>query len=75
MVNGLEDRGLIRRRISPDHGRIQLTELTNTGLALLEACEEEVNRIEERVFGRLADNDESRLRELLQSSINYDSPG
>ena len=35
VVNGLEERGLIARRVSPDHGRIQLTELTDEGVAML----------------------------------------
>lgn len=51
VVNGLEERGLIARRVSPDHGRIQLTELTDAGMDLLKSCDEEVNRIEERIFG------------------------
>lgn len=73
VVNGLEERGLIARRVSPDHGRIQLTELTDDGLALLKACDEEVNLIEERIFGGLGEKGENRLRDLLEASINFDS--
>jgi DNA-binding MarR family transcriptional regulator len=72
VVNGLEERGLIVRRVSPDHGRIQLTELTDEGLALLKACDEEVNLIEERVFGGLGEKGEDRLRALLEASIDYE---
>jgi DNA-binding MarR family transcriptional regulator len=73
VVNGLEERGLIARRVSPDHGRIQLTELTDEGMDLLKSCDEEVNRIEERIFGVLGENGESRLRDLLQRSVNFDA--
>jgi DNA-binding MarR family transcriptional regulator len=73
VVNGLEDRGLITRRVSPDHGRIQLTELTDEGMALLKACDEEVTRLEERIFGRLGEKGESRLRDLLQAAVSFDS--
>jgi DNA-binding MarR family transcriptional regulator len=73
VVNGLEERGLIARQVSPEHGRIQLTQLTDEGLALLEACDEEVNRLEERIFGGLGEKGEDRLRELLQASISFDS--
>ncbi len=73
MVNGLEERGLITRRVSPDHGRIQLTELTDEGMALLKACDEEVNVIEERIFGGLEEKGEELLREFLQAAIDFDS--
>ena len=75
VVNGLEDRGLIARRVSPDHGRIQLTELTDDGMALLKACDEEVTRLEERIFGRLGERGESRLRDLLQAAVSFESTG
>nr|MBO2498596.1 MarR family transcriptional regulator [Acidimicrobiia bacterium] len=73
VVNSLEERGLIQRRVSPDHGRIQLTGLTDEGLALLKACDEEVTRLEERIFGGLGEKGEQRLRELLQAAIEYDT--
>lgn len=73
VVNGLEERGLIARRVSPDHGRIQLTELTDDGMALLKGCDEEVTRLEERIFGRLGERGESRLRDLLQAAVSFDS--
>lgn len=73
VVNGLEERGLISRRVSPDHGRIQLTELTDDGIAMLKACDEEVTRLEERIFAGLGEGGEERLRELLEAAINFDS--
>lgn len=73
VVNGLEDRGLIARRVSPDHGRIQLTELTDDGMALLKACDEEVTRLEEQIFGGLGEKGESQLRDLLQAAVRFDS--
>ena len=73
VVNGLEERGLIARRVSPDHGRIQLTELTDEGMAMLKACDEEVTRLEERIFGTLGEKGEERLRALVQAAIDFDS--
>src|SRR5690606_41269201 len=58
-----------------DHGRIQLTELTDEGAALLKACDEEVTRLEERIFGRLGEKGEERRRGLRQAAIEFDSPG
>jgi DNA-binding MarR family transcriptional regulator len=74
VVNGLEERGLIARRVSPDHGRVQLTELTDQGLALLKSCDEEVTHLEERIFGGLGEKGEERLRMLIQAAIDFDSP-
>ena len=74
VVNGLEERGFIARRVSPDHGRIQLTELTDEGVAILKACDEEVTRLEEQIFGVLGEKGEARLRELLLAVIESDSP-
>ena len=73
VVNGLEGRGLIARRVSPDHGRIQLTQLTDDGRALLKACDEEVTGLEERIFGSLGERGEDRLRVLLEASIKFDA--
>jgi len=73
VVNSLEGRGLIERRVSPDHGRIQLTELTDDGVAVLKACDEEVTRLEERIFGGLGEEGEAQLRQLLQSAIDFDA--
>jgi len=72
VVNGLEERGLIARRVSPDHGRIQLTELTDEGVTMLKACDEEVTQLEERIFGVLGEKGEERLRDLLEAAINFD---
>jgi len=73
VVNGLEERSLIARQVSPDHGRIQLTELTDEGRALLKACDEEVTGLEERIFGSLGEVGEDRLRVLLEAAINFDA--
>jgi DNA-binding MarR family transcriptional regulator len=73
MVNGLEERGLITREVSPDHGRVQMTELTPAGRELLRRCDRAVNEVEERIFGSLGDGEENRLRDLLQASISHES--
>ncbi len=77
VVNGLEERGLIERETSPDHGRIQMTRLTAQGSDLLAGCESAVEDVERSLFGPLGAEDESTLRRLLEGTIggDHDSSG
>lgn len=75
VVNGLEERRLITREVSPDHGRIQMTRLTEDGHGVLDRCDKAVDVVEERIFGALGDGEEGHLRRLLIASIRYDAPG
>lgn len=72
MVYGLEERGLIVREVSSDHGRVQETRLTERGNALLARCDREVDRVEAEIFGSLGDDDESRLRSLITAAIDFE---
>jgi DNA-binding MarR family transcriptional regulator len=72
MVNTLEDRGLIERTSSPDHGRIQLTELTGPGRHLLRRCDQVVEGVESAVFGGLDSDETTELRRLLEECIVTD---
>ena len=45
----LEQRGLVRRRAHPDHGRILQTRVTAKGRKVLAACDEEVREVEARM--------------------------
>lgn len=69
VVNGLEERGLIERETSPEHGRIQMTQLTEEGIALVDRCEEAVTNVEQELFDSLSPEEESDLRRLLLASI------
>lgn len=69
VVNGLQERGLIERETSPDHGRIQMTRLTSRGESLLAGCEKAVEGVERELFGSLGAEEETRLRALLERAI------
>ena len=69
LVNGLEARGLISRRSSPDHGRAQPAELTATGRALLAKCDAAVVDVERGLFGQLAPDQEGTLRSIVEATI------
>lgn len=70
LVNGLEDRGLISRRLSPDHGRAQPAELTAEGRALLTKCHAVVGEVERGLFGQLEPGELGILRRILRSTID-----
>jgi DNA-binding MarR family transcriptional regulator len=65
----LEDRGLVRRRAHPDHGRILQARLTAKGRALLASCDADVRAVEARMVSGLADDDRRALRSALISGI------
>ncbi|MFZ0014312.1 MAG: MarR family transcriptional regulator [Acidimicrobiia bacterium] len=72
LVNTLEERGLIERSSSPDHGRIQMTTLTSTGREVLEECDAAVAVVEERLFGPIGPDDEGDLRRIIEVIIGHD---
>ena len=65
----LEQRGLVRRRAHPDHGRILQARLTAKGRALLARCDAEVHEVEARMVGGLSEHEQATLRGALLSSI------
>jgi DNA-binding MarR family transcriptional regulator len=65
----LEQRGLVRRRAHPDHGRILQARLTPKGRALLARCDAEVHRVEARMVSGLSNDEQAALRGALLSSI------
>jgi DNA-binding MarR family transcriptional regulator len=65
----LEDRGLVRRRAHPDHGRILQARLTAKGKALLARCGADVHAVEARMLSGLGDDDRRALRSALLSGI------
>src|SRR5262249_14494314 len=46
VLAGLVERGLVCRRPAEDHGRVIRTELTPSGVVVLAACDEAVDRLE-----------------------------
>ncbi len=65
----LEQRGLVRRRAHPDHGRILQARLTARGRALLARCDAEVHQVEARMVSGLSEDEQAALRGALLSSI------
>jgi DNA-binding MarR family transcriptional regulator len=65
----LEERGLVRRRAHPEHGRILQARLTAKGRSLLARCDAEVRQVEARMVNGLSDQDRTALRRGLLSSI------
>ena len=58
----LEQRGLVRRRAHPDHGRILQTRVTAKGRKVLAACDEEVREVEARMVADLSGDEQQALR-------------
>ena len=56
----LEQRGLVRRRAHPEHGRILQARLTAKGRRLLAACDDEVHEVEARMVSELSSGDRRR---------------
>jgi DNA-binding MarR family transcriptional regulator len=65
----LEQRGLVRRRAHPDHGRILQARLTAKGTSLLADCDAEVRQVEARMVSDLSDRERTALRRALLCCI------
>ena len=63
----LVDRGYVRRRADPDHGRIIRTELTKAGSRALERCDRAVDVVEREMLGDLDADEVASLRNALIS--------
>src|SRR5262249_19174645 len=66
----LEQRGLVRRRAHPDHGRILEARLTARGRALLARCDAEVHQVEARMVSGISEDAQAALRDSLLGSIH-----
>jgi len=61
----LVDRGYVRRRADPGHGRIIRTELTAAGRRALDRCDRAVDEVEREMLGGLDATAVARLRSAL----------
>ena len=61
----LEDRGLVRRRAHPEHGRILQTALTAKGRRVLASCDAAVAKVELQMLSDLTPNQQDSLRRSL----------
>ena len=65
LVDELEERGLIERRVNPADRRARSLHVTPAGRRLLGQAFEAIGRNEATVFGPLSDSDRAELRRLL----------
>ena len=63
----LVERGYVRRRADPAHGRIIRTELTKAGSRALERCDRAVDVVEREMLGELDAREVASLRSALIS--------
>jgi DNA-binding MarR family transcriptional regulator len=63
----LVERGYVRRRADPAHGRIIRTELTKAGSRALERCDRAVDVVEREMLGELGADEVASLRSALIS--------
>jgi DNA-binding MarR family transcriptional regulator len=61
----LVERGYVRRRAEPGHGRVIRTELTVAGRRALERCDRAVDAIEREMLGDLDPGEAAGLRGVL----------
>jgi DNA-binding MarR family transcriptional regulator len=61
----LVERGYVRRRADPDHGRVIRTELTRSGLRALERCDRVVDELEREMLAELDGDEVAVLRAAL----------
>ena len=66
VVDALESRGLVRRRADPGDRRATLVEVTEPGVAILDAIRAVRGTEAERVFGRLSPADRADLARILR---------
>jgi DNA-binding MarR family transcriptional regulator len=66
----LEERGLVRRRAHPDHGRILQTRLTAKGRRTLAACDAHVREVEDAMVKSLTNQQQATLRHALLSCVH-----
>jgi DNA-binding MarR family transcriptional regulator len=65
----LEQRGLVRRRAHPEHGRILQTRLTPKGRKTLAACDAQVREVEAKMVSDMTDDEQQALRTGLLRGV------
>lgn len=69
VLTRLEERGLVRRRVDPDHGRVRPAELTAAGTRLLRAADASVEAVERAMLGGAGAAERKGLRTLIESAL------
>jgi DNA-binding MarR family transcriptional regulator len=66
LLDGLEKRGLVERKVSPADRRQHMLLLTPKGEALLQRAAAVAAALEEELFGSLPDEDKARFEALVE---------
>jgi len=74
LVSGLHERGLVERRPNPDHGKIMLLRLTDSGRDTLARCVPKVRELEQRMLIELSAGSAAEFRQNLRASIRALQP-
>jgi DNA-binding MarR family transcriptional regulator len=69
IVGGLERMDLIRRAEETGYRRVLLVWLTTKGTALLNKCDKQVDRFEQKFYGGLSATEQTLLRKMLVTVI------
>ncbi|WP_322762471.1 MarR family transcriptional regulator [Frankia sp. Cr2] len=69
VITLLEQRALVSRTPSPDHGKVLLIRLTRAGSALLRRADEQAVAVEQRLAAAFSQPDLARFREQLATAI------
>lgn len=69
VVDGLEERGLVRREPSPTDRRAVLVQVTEAGRELAEQVERSRRAAQLAMFDRLDEGEQEQLRQLLRTLI------
>lgn len=71
LLQGLEERGLIERRPSPDDSRVKLITITAAGSDLIEGFDEAMRAAQESLFNTLTAEEQDHLLALLERLIQH----
>ncbi|WP_404820749.1 MarR family winged helix-turn-helix transcriptional regulator [Streptomyces malaysiensis] len=69
LLNELEDRSLISRRRDPSDRRRHIVELSQAGETELEAAQERLAAVEDRIFRVLSTQEREVLHDLLERAV------
>jgi MarR family transcriptional repressor of mepA len=69
LLKGLEQRGLVERRTSPDNARVKRVHATPTGAALVDGFADAIRAIDETILAPLDDDERATLQGLLTKIV------
>ena len=72
VIDDLEGRGLVARAADPDDRRAQIVTMTDAGVALLAAIDDQRTDAASELFGRLSAGDRAELARILGSLLRDD---